>query len=60
MELPKKVKKKQILHGKSKSHMGKYNTVCSVEIFGDIFYVIYVKFKYFRIILLCFIMKYNV
>ena len=38
----------QILHGKSKkikSHMKEYSTVCWVEIFGDIFYVIYVKFK---------------
>ena len=64
MELPQKSeKKKKALHGKSKkrkSHMEKYNTVCCIEIFGDVFYVIYVKFKYFRIILLCFIMKYNV
>ena len=65
MELPQKSekKKKKALHGKSKklkSHMEEYNTVCCTEIFGDVFYVIYVKFKYFKIILLCFIMKYKV
>lgn len=47
---PKKSEKKANTARKSKSHMGKYNTVCSVEIFWNYFYVIYVKFKYFRII----------